>query len=159
MRFRWLLPTLRRNLVNPYTTLEAADCYEITWGHNPECHSFKKNVPVSTGWSIFENIYIMVVADEKTASQRPVTRPSILLPTHSNTSPRSSIHSCSPEPSTWSVPTSLLHTSLSTQKFALRQAHFTYTKTATDRSTRGRTKQDENVKKKQLKRTKWNMRE
>ena len=84
----------------PYTTLktEAADCYEITWGHNPESHSFK-NVSVSTGWSIFENVYIMVVADEKTASQRPVTRPSTPLPTHSNTSPRSWIHSYSPDPS------------------------------------------------------------
>ena len=113
----------------PYSTLktETADCYEITWGHNPERHSFK-NVPVSTGWSIFENIYIMVVADEKTASQRPVTRPSILVSTHSNTSPRSWIHSYSPDPSTWSVPTSLLNTSLSTQKFTLRQDNFTYTK-------------------------------
>jgi len=152
MHFRWWLPTLRRNLLTPNSTLktEAEDCYEITRGHNPERHSFK-NVPASTGWSISENIYIMVVADEKTASQRPVTRPSILLATHSNTSPRSWIHSYSPDPSPSTVPTPLLHTSLSTQKFTHRPDHFTYTKTATDRSTRGRTKQDENVKKKQLK--------
>jgi len=45
----------------------------------------------------------MVVADEEKASQRPVTRPSILLSTHSNTSPRSWIHSYSHDPSIWSV--------------------------------------------------------
>lgn len=43
----------------------------------------------------------------------------------------------------------ITHTSLSTQKFTLKQDHFTYTKTATDGSSRGRSKQDENVKTKQ----------
>ena len=124
MHFLWWLPTLRRNLT-PYTTLktEAADCYEITWGHNPERHSFK-NVSVSTGWSIIENIYILVVADEKTASQRPVTRPSIPLPAHCNTSPRSWIHSYSSDPSNLiSSDISITHITIYTHHYQHKNLH------------------------------------